>query len=424
MRLEKNQLLIGFVPLIDSAPLVAAKEKGFFEKHGLNVELERHQSWSQIRDKLAAGALDAAHMLAPMAPASWLDNAYGGERFVTGLSLNLNGNAITVSEELYRQMVEADPEAMFERPTSARALKKVIANRLKAGQETINIGTVFPFSSHNYAVRYWLGAEGLNPDRDVRMVVAPPPYMVEHLKEGKIDAFCVGEPWNTLAECDSVGRAIVRSAEIWRHMPEKVLGVRQEWADEFPETHVALVASVLEAAAWLDKRRNRLEIAEILSRNDYIGLQTKALLPSLAGIGALANRKSIIEASDYLIFHRYAANFPWRSHALWFLTQMARWGQIVSPVDLHEIAQGAYLPEIYRAAAGRLGVAYPTIDEKPEGAEEHAWMLSEATTPIAMPSSRFVDGFSFNPDAVISYLEGFKRHNLRISLREIADLHS
>lgn len=421
MSLEKTHLIIGFVPLIDAAPLVAAKEKGFFEKHGLSVKLERHQSWSQIRDKLAVGVLDAAHMLAPMAPASWLDNAYGGERFVTALSLNLNGNAITVSEELYRQMVEADPEAMFERPTSARALKKVIAARLEAGQETINIGTVFPFSSHNYAVRYWLGAEGLNPDRDVRMVVAPPPYMVEHLKEGKIDAFCVGEPWNTLAECDGVGRAIVRSAEIWRHMPEKVLGVRQQWAEDFPETHIALVASVLEAAIWLDERRNRLEIAEFLSRDDYIGLQTKVLLPSLAGIGALSNRKSIIEASDYLIFHRYAANFPWRSHALWFLTQMARWGQIVSPVNLHEIARGAYLPDIFRAAADRLGAAYPMIDEKTEGAEEHAWVLTDATTPIAMPSSRFIDGVNFNPDATTPYLEAFKRHNLRILPSEIAD---
>lgn len=424
MSLEKNHLVIGFVPLIDAAPLAAAKEKGFFEKHGLNVELERHKSWSQIRDRLAAGALDAAHMLAPMAPASWLDNAYGGERFVTGLSLNLNGNAITVSEKLYRQMVEADPEAMFERPTSARALKKVIANRLQTGQETINIGTVFPFSSHNYAVRYWLGAEGLNPDRDVRMVVAPPPYMVKHLKEGKIDAFCVGEPWNTLAECEGVGRAIVGSADIWRHMPEKVLGVRQAWANDHPETHIALIASVLEAAAWLDERRNRLEVADILSRDNYIGLQANVLLPSLAGIGALANRKSIIEASDYLIFHHYAANFPWRSHALWFLTQMARWGQIVSPVNLHDIARGAYLPEAYRAAADRLGIACPTIDEKPEGAREHAWVLSDATTPIAMPSSKFIDDLTFNPDAVISYLEGFKRHNLRVSMREIANFLS
>ncbi|MEO1151665.1 MAG: CmpA/NrtA family ABC transporter substrate-binding protein [Pseudomonadota bacterium] len=415
MTLEQKKLTVGFVPLIDSAPLVAAKEKGFFEKHGLNVDLAAHMSWSNIRDRLAAGALDAAQMLAPMTPASWLDNAYGGARFVTGLSLNLNGNAITVSEDLYREMVEADPEAMFERPTSARALRKLIAKRLKAGKETINFGTVFPFSSHSYAVRYWLGAEGLNPDRDVRMVVAPPPYMVEQLREGKIDAFCVGEPWNTLAELDGVGRAIVRSGEIWRHMPEKVLGVRQDWAHANPETHVALVTSVLEAAVWLDKKDNRLEIADILSRKEYIGLRAKVLLPSLAGVGALPTRKSIIEASDYLIFHRYAANFPWRSHALWFLMQMVRWGQIVTLPNIKEIASGAYLPDVYRAAAQRINLPYPTIDEKPEGQEEHGWVLNDASAPIAMPSGKFLDDKVFRPGSAATYLEGFVRHNLRIS---------
>jgi nitrate/nitrite transport system substrate-binding protein len=416
---EKSNLLIGFVPLIDSAPLVAAKEKGIFEKYGLNVELDRQNSWSQIRDKLSAGVLDAAHMLAPMAPASWLDNAYANERFVTALSLNLNGNAITVSEKLYQEMVDADPDAMFERPTSARALKKVIARRLTSGRETITIGSVFPYSSHNYAVRYWLGAEGLNPDRDVRMVVAPPPYMVEHLKEGKIDAFCVGEPWNTLAEIDGVGRAIVRSAEIWRHMPEKVLGVRKNWAEEFPQTHTALICSLLDALVWLNERQNRLEIADILSRSNYIGLPSRVLAPALTGAGALANRKSIIEASDYLIFHHYAANFPWRSHALWFLTQMVRWGQIVSPVDLYEIASGAYLPDVYRTAAAHLGLPYPTIDEKIEGEDNHYRVLNEASAPMVLSSGAFIDGMTFDPRAATLYIEGFMRHNLRIAPADI-----
>ncbi len=416
---EKHTLRIGFVPLIDSAPLVAAKEKGLFEKYGLDVELDKQNSWSQIRDKLAVGALDAAHMLAPMAPASWLDNAYANERFVTALSLNLNGNAITVSEKLYAEMVEADPEAMFERPTSARALRKAIANRLVAGKETISIGSVFPFSSHNYAVRYWLGAEGLNPDRDVRMVVAPPPYMVEHLKEGKLDAFCVGEPWNTLAELDGVGRTIVRSAEIWRHMPEKILGVRKSWADENPQTHTALVCAVLEALTWLDRRENRLEMAEILSHTDYIGLGARFLMPALVSKGMLASRKSIIEASDYLIFNHCAASFPWRSHAIWFLTQMVRWGQVVSPTDIRDIANSAYLPDVYRGAARQLGLPFPTIDEKVEGDRDHSWVLTDASEPLAMSSGAFIDGMSFDPNAATAYLEGFFRHNLRINPADV-----
>ncbi len=419
MAKAKSALTIGFIPLTDSAPLIVALEKGFFARRGLEVRLSREQSWAQIRDKLAAGILDAAHMLAPMAPASWLDNAYSNERFVTALSLNLNGNAITVSEQLYQEMVEADPDAMFERPTTARALKAVIAKRLAAGRETIVFGAVFPFSSHNYAVRYWLGAEGVNPDRDVRMVVAPPPLMVQHLEEKKIDAFCVGEPWNTLAEHRGSGRAIVRSSDVWRHMPEKILGVRQKWAQDHPDAHLALVTGVLEALVWLDDRRNRLEAAYMLAAPEYLGLPVNILAPALTGKGALATRKSIIEADDFLVFHHYAANFPWRSHALWFLTQMARWGQVETPANFLDIAEGAYLPDVYRAAASALGVGAPLIDCKKEGEPDRAWILEKATAPIAMPGGAFIDGGRYDPDAVSLYIESFIRHNLRINPSDV-----
>ena len=192
MTSARAKLKIGFVPLSDAAPIIVAQEKGFFAEQGLDVELSHENSWSSIRDKLAGGMLDAAHMLAPMAPASWLDNAYAREPFVTAICLSLNGNAITVSEELYREMVEADPEAMFERPTTARALKQVIARRMHTKGETVSFGSVFPYSSHYYAIRYWLASAGIDPDRDVRMVVAPPPLVVKQLEEGMIDAFCVG----------------------------------------------------------------------------------------------------------------------------------------------------------------------------------------------------------------------------------------
>ncbi|MGE0407881.1 MAG: CmpA/NrtA family ABC transporter substrate-binding protein [Amphiplicatus sp.] len=419
MENEQRQLTIGFVPLTDAAPLIVAKEKLFFSEEGLEIELSRQNSWSQIRDKLAVGALDAAHMLAPMAPASWLDNAYSSERFVTALSLNLNGNAITVSERLYREMVAADPDAMFERPTTARALRSVIARRIKEGRETVAIGAVFPYSSHNYAVRYWLGAEGINPDRDVRMIVAPPPLMVEHLEDGKIDAFCVGEPWNTLAEKRGSGRAIVRSADVWRHMPEKVLGVRQRWAQDNPNTHVSLLRSLLKASTWLDNPTNRLEAAYILSAERYLCLPPNVLAPALTGKGALASRHSIIEARDFLIFHHYAANFPWRSHALWYLTQMTRWGQIDAPANLHEIAEAAYLPDIYRAAAASLNMACPTIDSKKEGEPDRSWILEAATRPIAMSAGAFIDDGRFDPEALRLYIESFVRHNMRIDPADV-----
>lgn len=411
-----HEIIVGYVPLTDAAPLIVAKEKGIFKKYGLAVELSRENSWSQIRDKLAVGAIDAAHLLAPMTPSSWLPGAYSNERFVTALAFNLNGNAITVSERLYQEMVDADPDAMFERPTSARALRKVIAKRLVDGRETLAVGAVFPFSSHNYALRYWLGAEGLNPDRDVRMVVAPPPLMVDQLERGMIDVFCVGEPWNTVAEYRGSGRAIIRSADVWRHMPEKVLGVRESWAASNNERHLALVTAVLEALCWLDDRANRDEAAFLLAQENYLNIPATLLRPALTGKGALSNRCSIVETDDFLIFHHYAANFPWRSHALWFLTQMARWGQIEDTVNLYDIAHSCYQPEIYRKAAAALGIAAPLIDEKPEGTSDRAWLLSEATAPVVMPPSAFIDGGIFTPETSHAYIEQFMRHNIRVDL--------
>jgi len=406
-------LKIGFVPLTDSAPLIVAQEKGFFKKNGLSVELDRVPSWAQIRDLLALGELDAAHMLAPMVPASWLPGAYGGEPFRTALSLNLNGNAITVSNALYEAMIDADPDAMAERPVTARALRKVVAARIEQGAEPLTIGSVFPYSSHNYAVRYWLGAEGIHPDKDVRMVVAPPPLMVEQLEAGTLDAFCVGEPWNSQAEYRGTGRAIVTSKEIWRHFPEKVLGVRAGWDEAHRDTHLALVTAMLEALSWLDQRQHRHEAAYILSDPAYVGVSPTVLQPALTGEGVLRTRKSLIEGDDFLIFHHYAANFPWRSHALWFLTQMVRWGQLDATTDLKQVAAQAYAPELYRDAAGALGIAAPTIDTKHEGHRDRAWLLSDATHPIAMARSDFIDGARFNPDDPTRSIEGYLRHSLK-----------
>lgn len=407
------ELKIGFVPLTDSAPLIAAKEKGFFAKHGLDVMLERMSSWSQIRDKLALGEIDAAHMLAPMVPSSWLPGAYAGTPFITALALNMNGNAITVSNTLYEEMVTADEDAMTERPVTARALRKVIAQRIENGGEPLTIGAVFPYSSHNYAVRYWLGAEGIHPDRDVRMVVAPPPFMVEQLEAGLLDAYCVGEPWNSYAEYRGSGRAIVTSKEIWRHFPEKVLGVRADWAEANRETHLALVSAVLEALHWLDLPSHRHEAAYLLSQPDYVGLSPTVLQPALTHEGVLRSRKSLIEGDDFLIFYHYAANFPWRSHALWFLAQMVRWGQLDAGTDLKQVAEQAYDPDLYRLAAEALGIAAPSIDYKSEGHRDRAWVLDKASAPIAMARSDFIDGARFDPDDPVRTIEGYLRHSLR-----------
>lgn len=411
----QTPLKLGFLPLTDAAPLVVAAEKGFFAKHGLDVSLCRVNSWAQMRDKLAFSEIDAAHMLAPMVPASWLKGAYSPERFVTALSLSLNGNAITVSNALYDELMDADADAMMERPITARAMRKLIAKRITKGEDVPTIGSVFPYSSHNYAIRYWLGAEGIHPDRDVRMVVAPPPLMVEQLEAGQIDAFCVGEPWNSFAEHRGSGRVIVTSKEIWRHFPEKVLGVRAEWAAQNPETHMALLQAVLEAMVWLDQPRHRREAVYLLSLPEYIGLSPTVLSAALLGEPVMRHRKSVVQSDDFLIFHHYAANFPWQSHALWFLTQMVRWGQISEAEDIVKIAEQGYLPELYRQAAQAVGIAAPTIDRKVEGGRDRAWVLLKATSPIAMPRSDFIDRGLFDPAEPARYIESFLRHTMRIA---------
>lgn len=412
-------LRIGFIPLTDSAPIIVAKEKGYFEEENLDVELSRENSWSQIRDKLASGVLDASHLLAPMAPASWLDNTYAFEPFITGLSLNLNGSAITVSDALYKELIEADPEAMIERPISARALRSVIAARIEKGEPTIAFGSVFPYSSHYYAIRYWLGAEGIDPDRDIKMVVAPPPVMVDQLEQGLIDAFCVGEPWNTVAEFRGVGRSIVRSSEIWRNMPEKVLGVRASWAEQNPETHHRLIRSILKASLWLNSPSNRLEACHILAEAKYIGVGSNHLATALCNWSALRHRRSILQSNDTVIFHHEAANFPWRSHALWFLSQMTRWGQVSKPFNIQEVAANAYRPDLYREAAKSLEISCPKDDVKVEGGIDRTWVLDGDLGPIAMSPSQFIDEAIFDPNQLPEYLENFTRHHLRIRPHDV-----
>lgn len=415
-----DRIKIGFVPLTDAAPLIVAQEKGFFAEQGLDVELVRMKSWAQVRDSLAAELIDAAHMLAPMVPASWLDGAYSGKRFVTAITLNLNGNAITVSNALYDELVAVDADAMAERPVTARAMRNLLAARIERGEEPPTIGSVFPYSSHNYALRYWLGAEGINPDRDVRMVVAPPPLMVDQLENGQIDAFCVGEPWNSYAERRGSGRTIVSSKEIWRHFPEKVLGVRADWAETNEATHLALVKAILTALKWLDQPKHRREAAYLLSLPEYVGLSPTTFSPALLGEGILRQRKSLAEDNDFLIFHHYAANFPWKSHALWFLTQMVRWGQVAAPQDLAAIADQVYLPDVYRKAAEDVGVAAPATDNKTEGGNDRPWILNDADQPIAMPRSKFIDGALFDPATPARYMESFTRHNMRIAPEELS----
>jgi nitrate/nitrite transport system substrate-binding protein len=398
-RLEKTELSLGFIPLTDCAPLAIALEKGFFRQLGLRVSLSREPSWANIRDKVCFGLLDGAQMLAGMPLAASLGAEAFSVPMVTALSMSLNGNAITVSESLHRRL--CDTGVPLRAPATGEAqkphaLKRVIEEGRAQGQEPLRFAMVFPFSSHNYLLRYWLASAGIDPDRDIRLSVVPPPLMADCLRQGLIDGYCVGEPWNARAVEEGIGRVLIASGEIWNNHPEKVFGVTRDWAEAHPNTHQAVLMALLMAARWLDLPENRAEAVAILAHPEYVDAPASALAAGLLGQFACAPGEAPRSWPDFHVFHRYAANFPWTSHAEWILAQMARWGQLREPLDLKAAAAAVYRPDLYRQAAAALGLVCPPFDRKPEGLHEQAWLLATPTDSFTLGPDRFFDGRVFD----------------------------
>lgn len=400
---EKSALTLGFVPLTDCAPLVAAKEMGFFADEGLDVTLSREPSWANIRDKVSVGILDGAQMLAGIPLAANAGIGAFNVPMVAPLVLDLGGNAITLSRPLIQRMEAADPDAMAERPLSARALKRVIDADRAAGAPRLTFGVVFSVASHAYQLRYWLAEAGIDPDADVRLVVIPPPDMVTSLHLGAIDGFCVGEPWNSLAAATGIGRIAITSHDLWANAPEKVLGVTAAWAEQHPATLAALVRALIRAGRWLDRPENRRVAAALLADIRYVGAPASVLDAALTGaLTGAATRND-----DFVVFHRYAAGFPWHSHAVWTLAQMVRWGQVPAGTDLAAIAAATHRTDLYRTAAAALDEPLPLADARVEGTHTTPWTLTDATAPITMGPDRFLDGQTFDPADVAGYLNRF-----------------
>lgn len=403
--LEKPQLDLGFIPLSDCAPLAIAYEKGFFERHGLRVTLHREASWASIRDKTMLGLFDAAHMLYPMPIALTL--GVGGVQcpMVTGICMSLGGNAITVSNALYEEMSGVAGDLTTNRMKSAEALKKTIQARQVSGKGPLCFGVVFPTSTHHYELRFWMASAGIDPDNDVKILVVPPPEMPNAMRSGKIDGYCVGEPWNSFAVERSWGKTLITKQGLWHNAPEKVLGTTKQWADENPKTHLALVRAVLEACVWADKPYNREEVATIIAQPRYIDAPVKSVRISMVGQFRYDLDREIEPHPDFMSFHRYAANYPWHSHAKWFMTQMMRWDQIDTPPLFDAIASQVMLTDVYTDAANELGVASPLINDKHEGIHGDSWILEDATKPITMGSDLFIDAARFDPSDPLGYLK-------------------
>jgi NitT/TauT family transport system ATP-binding protein len=397
-----HQITAGFLPLLDSALLVAAKEKGFAEAENIELSLVRESSWANIRDRLAVGHFDVAQMLAPMPIACNLGLTPLAVRTLAPMALGLGGNAVTVSTTLWQAMEAHGARGDLDPVSTGAALRQVARGRAGAGREPLRFAVVHPHSGHNYELRYWLAACEVSPERDIEIVIVPPPLMADALGSGRIDGYCAGEPWNTAAVAKAVGVIATVKAAIWRSSPEKVLGVAAQWAETKPEALTALLRALYRAALWCEKPANHGELARLLSGPSYVGCPAEWMLPALEGLIGVGDNS--VAVADFFVPHAKAATFPWKSHALWFYSQMVRWDQVAASERHEAIARDTYRPDLYRAALKPLGVALPGANAKVEGALKAATPVGSAGASLTLGPDGFFDGAVFDPDKVGEYL--------------------
>jgi nitrate/nitrite transport system substrate-binding protein len=413
-RPEKEVLKFGFIKLTDCVPLVIAYEKKFFDDEGLFVTLEAQANWKVLLDRVIDGQLDGAHMLAGQPLGATIGFGTKAD-VVTAFSMDLNGNAITVSNDVWKEMkkhLPMDDGGKPAHPVKADALKKVVEKFRSEGKQ-FKMGMVFPVSTHNYELRYWLAAGGIHPgyysatdvngqtNADVLISVTPPPQMPATLESGTIHGYCVGEPWNQQAVFKGIGVPVITDYEIWKNNPEKVFGVTRAWADKHPRTHVAVVKALIRAGQWLDASpANRVEAAKILAKPNYVGADVEVISNSMTGTFEY-EKGDKRPLPDFNVFFRYHATYPFYSDAIWYLTQMRRWGQIAeSKPDAWylEVAKQVYRPDVYLHAAKEL-IA--------EG------KAKEADFPLASDGFRgvqggFIDGVTFDAKKPNEYLGKFR----------------
>ena len=409
---EKEQLKLGFIKLTDMAPLAIAYEKGYFEDEGLYVTLEPQANWKVVLDRVITGELDGAHMLAGQPLGASVGIGTKAD-IITAFSMDLNGKAVTVSNEVWGMMkggLATDEKGLPKHPISASALKPAL-EKFKVAGKPFKMAMVFPVSTHNYILRYWLAAGGINPGfyspadvngntrADVFLSVTPPPQMPATLEAGTISGYCVGEPWNQQAIFKNVGVPVIADYYIWKNNPDKIFGVTKAFADKNPRTHLALLKALIRAAIWLDEKNgaNRKEAAQILSRPEYVGADYRVIASSMTGTFEYG-RGDRRAAPDFNVFFRYYANHPYYSDAVWYLTQMRRWGQIPeSKPDAwyFEQAKKTYRPDLFLEAAKAL------VAEKKANAADFDF----TSDSFRAPTKEFIDGIEFDGRKPNAYIE-------------------
>jgi len=413
--LETESVKLGFIKLTDMAPLAVAFEKGFFEDEGLSVQVEAQANWKVVLDRVLSGELDGAHMLAPLPLGAAIGYGTQGE-VISAFTLTLNGDAITVSNDVWKEMKPQVPvkDGKPLHPVKADTLKPVLEKYKSAGKP-FNMAMTFPVGTHNIKLRYWLAAGGINPgyysppqdtsgqiNADALLSVTPPPQMPATMDSGTIVGYCVGEPWNQQAVFKGIGVPVISDVELMKNSAEKIFGVNKAWADKHPNTHKALIKALIRASMWLDaeNNKNRNEGVEMLSQSQYVGADYAVIANSMNGTFEYekGDKRSL---PDFNVFFRYNASYPYYSDAIWYLTQMRRWGQIneEKPDSWYmETAKKVYRPDIYMAAAKEL---------ISEGKAKASDFPSASETGIKPPSADFIDGIAFDATKPNEYLTKF-----------------
>ncbi|MEC9342561.1 MAG: CmpA/NrtA family ABC transporter substrate-binding protein [Pseudomonadota bacterium] len=392
---------IGYLPLTDSALLVAASERGFAEEEGIALRLLRETSWANIRDRMSVGHFEAAHLLAPMPIAAALGLWPLQQKVYAPMALGLGGNAVTVSRALFEGMSDELEFSVEEPATAGSALRRLIDRRANGGARKLQFGVVHEHSGHNFDLRYWLSASGITPDAEVTIVVIPPAYLPDALESGQIDGYCVGEPWNTVAVARGVGHIVTTKSAIWKSSPEKVLGVRAEWIERQPEAASALIRAIYRAAKWCGDDNNTGTLVAILARPEYLNQPVEYLLPGLDNSIVAGSGASKVRFFEPVA---HAATFPWQSHALWFYSQMVRWGQVEHSASNAELARRSFRPDLYRTALRSLSEPVPVANAKVEGALKESQPVGVSQGTLNLGPDGFFDGRIFDPDRLDEYL--------------------
>lgn len=373
---------IAYSPLNDAALIVVAEALGFYDSEGLSVTLSREANWSTIRDKLAYGMVDAAHILAPVPFAAALGLGPSMGRIIAPMALGANGNSVVVSAAL-KARLEAEDGSHRSLLGSARLLAREVERRRRDTLGPLVFAVPFTWSPHHFVLRHWAASAGLDPERQLQWVVLPPSRMADMLRDGVIDGFCSGSPWPQKAQLAGAGEILFSDPEFWTLKPEKVLGVREAWAETHPEATVALTRALLRAAVWANAPEHHADLVRILARESYVRAPSEAVELSLSEGGA------------GLILDPQVATFPWISHAKWFMGQLVRWGWLAPEHDFDQLARRVYRPDLWRQAAEPLGLNLPEADSKDEGGQNDPWDIAATPSSITMPPNRLFDGGTF-----------------------------